>query len=158
MSPDELEAAARPPAEEVGVTLEPALVAALVTDVVGQPGGLPLFQYALTELFDRRSENTLTLDAYQSMDGVRGALSRRADDLYTGLDPEQQAAAKQLFLRLVTIADGDEWGRRRVRRRKSFRWTSTSSPSRTVIDRFTGHRLLTTNRDSITGCPPSRSP
>ena len=51
----------------------------LLADVLGRPGGLPLFQYALTELFDRRVDRMLTLAGYNSMGGVAGALGRRAD-------------------------------------------------------------------------------
>ena len=153
LSPDELEAAAQAPAERAGASLEPALVAALLTDVVGRPGGLPLFQYALTELFDRRTGDTLSLSTYNTMDGVRGALSRRADDLFAQLDDEQQGAARQLFLRLVTIADGDEWGRRRVSASEIISLDVDIVALQTVIDAYTDHRLLTLDRDPVTDSP-----
>ena len=54
LTTDELEEAAQEPAARRGVTFEPALLAELLTDVIGEPGALPMFQYALTELFDRR--------------------------------------------------------------------------------------------------------
>ena len=38
--------------------------------------------------------------------GVLGALARRVDELYAQLDAEQQEAAEQLFLRLVTPGEG----------------------------------------------------
>ena len=53
MTPHELERAITGPAEQHGVTFEPALVAELVGDVVDRPGALPLLQYTLTELFDQ---------------------------------------------------------------------------------------------------------
>ena len=56
LTTDELEEAALTPAGAPGVSLEPALLAELLTDVIGEPGALPMFQYALTELFDRRVE------------------------------------------------------------------------------------------------------
>ena len=62
----------RSPRPHRGVTFEPALLAELLTDVLGEPGALPVFQYALTELFERRTGNQLTLDAYRSLGGVRG--------------------------------------------------------------------------------------
>jgi basic membrane lipoprotein Med (substrate-binding protein (PBP1-ABC) superfamily)/DNA-binding SARP family transcriptional activator len=153
LTPDELETAAQKPAERAGMSLEPPLLAALLTDVVGQPGALPLFQYTLTELFDRRVGETLSLDSYRAMHGVRGALTRRADDLYAELDPEQQAAAKQLFLRLVTITDSDEWGRRRVRASEIVSLDVDVVALQRVIDRYTAHRLLTVDRDYLTGSP-----
>lgn len=153
LSPDELEAAARRPAEETGVTLEPALLAALLTDVLGEPGGLPLFQYALTELFDRRADGTLTLASYTSMGGVVGALGRRADAIYDDLDHAQQATTRQLFLRLVTIADRGEWGRRRVPASEILSLDIDVIALQTVIDAFVEHRLLTLDRDSATAAP-----
>jgi DNA-binding SARP family transcriptional activator len=114
LSPDELEEAARKPAELSEMALEPALLAALLTDVVGQPGALPLFQYTLMELCDRRVGDTLTLDAYRAIDGITGALTRRVNDLFLELNDDKRAVAQQLFLRLVTISEDDSWGRRRV--------------------------------------------
>lgn len=153
LTSDELEEAAQKPARRAGVTFEPALLAALLTDVVGRPGALPLFQYTMTELFDRRVGDTLTLDSYRAMDGVSGALTKRADDLYAELDRDQQAAAKQLFLRLVTIADGDEWGRRRVPASEIVSLDVDVVALQSVIELYTGHRLLTLDRDFVTGSP-----
>jgi hypothetical protein len=61
LTPDELEQAIRKPAEQVGVYPEPGLVAEMIADVAHQPGALPLLQYALTELFERRDGDRLTL-------------------------------------------------------------------------------------------------
>ena len=59
LTPDELEQAIRRPAERVGVRPDPGLVAEMIADVAHQPGGLPLLQYALTELFERRDDDAL---------------------------------------------------------------------------------------------------
>ena len=75
---EELELTMRGPALRVGVDLEEKLVTTMVADVAEQPGALPLLQYALTELFEQRQENLLTLNAYHSIGGVLGALGRRA--------------------------------------------------------------------------------
>ena len=153
LTPDEFEDAAQKPAEAAGVSLAPALLASLLTDVVGRPGALPLFQYTLTELFDRRASDTLTLDDYRSMDGLRGALTRRADDLFAEFDSGQQAAAKQIFLRLVTIADNGEWGRRRVPASEIVSLDVDLVAAQAVIELFTAHRLLTVDRDFVTESP-----
>ncbi len=153
LTSDELEAAALGPTEHSGVVLEPALLAELLTDVIGQPGGLPLFQYALTELFDRRVGNLLTVDVYRSIDGVRGALTRRANELYDSLSPTEQEAAKQLFLRLVAIADHDDWSRRRVHASEIVALDVDVVAMQKVIEQFAGHRLLSLDRDQATGAP-----
>ncbi len=67
LTAEELESAALRPAEEQGIAFEPALLGQLIADVGNQPGSLPLFQYALTELFDRRTGDTLTAASYRAM-------------------------------------------------------------------------------------------
>ncbi len=153
LTSDELEMAAQRPAERAGVAPEPALVAALLTDVIGRPGGLPLFQFTLTELFDRRDGDTLSLSAYQAMGGLSGALGHRADDIYAQLDDEQQAAARQLFLRLVNIADNDEWTRRRVPASELLSLDVDVLALQTVIDDYAANRLLVLDRDVVTDSP-----
>ena len=153
LSSDELEMAAMRPAEGVGVRLEPALVAALLTDVIGRPGALPLFQYTLTELFDRRSGETLRLAEYHAMGGLAGALTRRAEELFARLDDEQRSAARQLFLRLVNIAENDEWTRRRVPASEILLLDVDLLALQTVIDLFSTHRLLVLDRDAVSGSP-----
>jgi WD40 repeat protein/transcriptional regulator with XRE-family HTH domain len=116
MTPDELEQAVLRPAERVNLTLEPDLTAAIIRDVAGQPGALPLMEYALTELFDQRDGHRLTKAAYDEIGGVVGALGRRAEEVYSALGESAQSAARQLFLRLVTLGEGTEDTRRRVAR------------------------------------------
>jgi basic membrane lipoprotein Med (substrate-binding protein (PBP1-ABC) superfamily)/DNA-binding SARP family transcriptional activator len=150
---NELEMAAQQPAERTGVTLEPALVAALLTDVIGRPGALPLFQYALTELFDRRVDDTLSVAEYEALGGVSGVLSRRADDLLAQLDDDQQLAAQQLFLRLVSIADTDEWTRRRVHASEVLSLDVDVLSLQMAIDAFASSRLLVLDRDVVSDAP-----
>jgi hypothetical protein len=66
LTSEELEEAIRCPVERVGAALEEGLALTIVGDVIEQPGALPLLQYALTELFERREGRTLTHEAYRS--------------------------------------------------------------------------------------------
>jgi hypothetical protein len=86
-----------------------------VADVNAQPGALPLLQYTLSELFERRRGQRLTLTAYRELDGINGALARRAEEVYGQLDEAGKAAARALFSRLVTLGDGVEISRRALR-------------------------------------------
>jgi hypothetical protein len=79
-------------------------VAKIVGEVNYQPGALPLLQYALTELFEQRQGRLLTHEAYQAIGGTVGALAKRAEELYGGLDEQGREIARQMFLRLVTWA------------------------------------------------------
>ena len=114
MSRDELRRAIERPAQRVGLTVEPELVDALLTDVEGRPGALPLLSTALLELWSARDGSQLRLAAYARSGGVQGAVARLAEDAFVRLDPGQQAEARNLMLRL---ADEDESGaivRRRI--------------------------------------------
>ncbi len=149
----ELEQAIVKPAEQVNITFEPGLREAIIKDISEQPGALPLLQYALTELFERRAGNRLTLAAYQDSGGVFGALARRADELYQAFDLDGQDAARQLFLRLVTLGEGTEDTRRRVQRAELPAVNGNQRLMDQIIDSFARYRLLTLDRDPITRRP-----
>ena len=153
LSSEELERAISGPAERVGVVAERVLVAEMVGDVMGQPGALPLLQYALTETFERRRDGTLTLEGYRETGGVTGALARRAEQLYAQMTTPAKDAARQLFLRLVTIGQGSEDTRRLVPMAELASLPIDGDAMESVIDSFGGHRLLSFDRD-----PDSRGP
>ena len=160
LSPDELELAIIQPARQAGLALEPGLSERIIRDLGDQPGSLPLLQYALTELFERRAGRRLTLGAYQDSGGVLGALGKRAEDIFTGLDPTGQETARQVFLRLVTLGEGVEDTRRRVLRQELYtlsvetlRAASLQLPVETVIDSFGQARLLSFDHDPLTRGP-----
>jgi basic membrane lipoprotein Med (substrate-binding protein (PBP1-ABC) superfamily)/DNA-binding SARP family transcriptional activator len=153
LTTDELEEAAAEPAARRTVSVEPALLAELLTDVIGEPGALPVFQYTLTELFDRREDDRLTLAAYRTIGGVQGALSRRADDLYHRLTLDEQEAARQLFLRFVTITEHEQWTRRRVPASEIVAIDVDVVAMESVINQFGRQRFLAFDRDHATGAP-----
>lgn len=151
LTTDELECAICGPAERVGVSLVQGLTTTIVTEVAEQPGSLPMLQYALTELFDQRTSNILTLETFQAIGGSLGAMARRADTVYAGLEPEEQAAARQMFLRLVTLGEGTEDIRRRALRSEVE--SVGGEPTQTVLGAFDHSRLLTFDQDLATGEP-----
>jgi len=128
MTADELEAAVVRPAQRVGVEVEPALLAELVSDAAAQPGALPLLQYALTELFDRRAGASLPLEEYQAMGRLPGLLSRRSEEIYTSLDADHQEVALQVFLRTARLG----YGTRELRRRATI-GELTASPAEAAM-------------------------
>ncbi len=153
LSANELEEAASRPAVEGGVTLEPSMLGRLISDVVDHPGALPMFQYTLTELFERRVGNVLSEASYDEIGGVRGAITHRAEDLFAELGPEEREAARQLFLRLVSMSAEDTWSRRRVRAEEIISLDVDVVALQAVIDRFGKRRLLFFDRDRTTGAP-----
>jgi WD40 repeat protein/transcriptional regulator with XRE-family HTH domain len=148
---EDLERAIVRPAARVGIDVEPELVTAIVADVGTQPGVLPLLQYALTELCERADGPALGLGAYRANGGVQGALGRRAEEIYTALASAEQEAARQLFLRLITLGEGAEDTRRRVRLAEVASLSHEPGLMNRVIERFARYRLLTLDRDPATG-------
>jgi WD40 repeat protein/serine/threonine protein kinase len=149
MSDQELEHAIRKPAQNVGAEFEAGLVDAIIHDVSNQPGMLPLLQYALVQLFERRNRRVLVFSAYLDMDGVTGALATTADDIYANLTPTEQEGVRQLMLRLVSVGEGTKDTRRRVRRDE----LESISELETVLDILGFARLLTFDYE-----PDSRLP
>jgi serine/threonine protein kinase/formylglycine-generating enzyme required for sulfatase activity len=94
------------PAAARGVTYESeALVETLVAPTDHSPGGLPLLQFTLAELWDARDVSARMIRAVSlaALGGVTGALTRHADQLLAGLQASERDAARRILLRLVTI-------------------------------------------------------
>jgi DNA-binding SARP family transcriptional activator/WD40 repeat protein/tRNA A-37 threonylcarbamoyl transferase component Bud32 len=152
-SDEALHAIVTNPAAGVGVAFELGLVDHIAGDVKHQPGALPLLEFSLTELFDRRDSDLLTLEAYEASGGVLGALGRRAETTYADLDSEGQEAARETFLRLVNVTDAGRDTRRRVRLTELERLGLADLVLRDFLSGFGDHRLLTFDRDPITRGP-----
>jgi hypothetical protein len=105
MTPDELRLAITEPAAVAGAKVETALLARLMADAVGQAAVLPLLSHALAETWQHRRGMTLTLAAYEEVGGLDHAVARTAQEVFDGLTPGQQAQAKRILLRLVTVED-----------------------------------------------------
>jgi WD40 repeat protein/DNA-binding SARP family transcriptional activator len=114
MDADELRRAIELPAQRADLTVEEQLTEALVSDTVGQPGGLPLLSTALLELWTHRRDRTLRLDDYLRAGGVEGAVARLAEEAFDRLDADGQAAAKRILLRLAAPGEGAGVVRRRA--------------------------------------------
>ncbi len=116
MTADELWQAITQPAVRAGCTVEGALLARVMADVCGQANVLPLVSRALQETWRRRRGNTLTLAGYEAAGGIRHALARTAESLYSALPGEQQRLMRNTLLSLVTVDANDEPARLRVSR------------------------------------------
>jgi WD40 repeat protein len=162
MTAAELREAIERPAFCVGCEAEPGLTERLLGDVEGQPGALPLLQFALTEVWKKREVRQLTLRAYTELGkddrgerrGIEGVLEHRANEIYRNLRPEDQDLCRRLFLRLVQPGDGTEDTKRRVPYRELLpddpaRAEAVKRLVRTLADRDA--RLLTTEGADATG-------
>lgn len=152
MRPDQLEEVIRRPAARVGVQVEPGLVSEIIRDVADAPAYLPLLQYVLAELFERRSEDRLTVQAYRSLGGVQGVVERRAEATFRSLDADAKSACRQLFLRMVYLGEHGEETRRRLPLSEVTGLGGRAAGER-ALEAFSSARLLTYDRDPVSRTP-----
>jgi WD40 repeat protein/uncharacterized caspase-like protein len=102
------------PAKQVGLRVESGLVEILLKELDRAAGDLPLLQFVLEKLWEKRQDSTLTVKTYQDLGGIRGALEQQAQSAYESLDPEAQDCTRWIFLNLTQLGEGTEDTRRRV--------------------------------------------
>jgi DNA-binding SARP family transcriptional activator len=147
LAPDELVTAISEPARHAGVGFEPGLVARIAAEAVGQPSPLPLLQYTLSELFDRRDGAVLAVDDYEEVGGIGGALAARAEALHADADAGGRVAIRSVFGRLTDPTSVD------ARRRVPVADFGDDAQVHAALDRFGRARLLAFDRD-----PGTREP
>jgi Trypsin-like peptidase domain/WD domain, G-beta repeat len=87
MGPTALERAITEPARTCDVTYESGLAQQIAVDAAGGGGGLPLMQFALTELWPRQRQRRLTFAHYHEFGRVEGTLDRYAETVFAELTP-----------------------------------------------------------------------
>ena len=103
------------PAQKVGLEVEDGLIAILLGEL--KEGSLPLLQYALEELWQKRSRGKLTVKDYQQHIGKLGKfLSSKAQETYNKLSEAQKECAQSIFLSLVFLAKEDDSNKNTRRR------------------------------------------
>lgn len=145
MTADELRRAIAEPAGKIGLSFEDGLVTRILEDVGDEPGNLPLLEFVLEMLWERRRGGELHHGAYEEIGGVQGAIANRADETFAALPPAQQQVARQALIKLVRPGEGTEDTRRRA-------LVEELGPDATsVIEKFVSARLLVTGLDRIRG-------
>ncbi|MEM6614251.1 MAG: WD40 repeat domain-containing protein, partial [Cyanobacteria bacterium P01_C01_bin.72] len=145
------------PAQQVGLQIETGLVEILLQDLDRSPGDLPLLQFTLQQLWERREQGQLTLKAYQELEGVKGALERQAEQVYNQLDPESQACARWIFLNLTQLGEGTEDTRRRITKSELIVEKYPAALVERTLRILTDAKLLVVNLDRGTHVGQSRS-
>ena len=148
MGADELRAAIERPALALERTFEPGLVQRILDDVLEQPGNLPLLEFALTELWQRQTpDGALTHDAYDQIDGVSGAIARRAEAVYERLAAQDQDdVVQRIFLRLTHYGEGAEGTRRRATLGDLVTARTPEVAVEAAVDALAKARLVVTGR------------
>lgn len=132
------------PAARVGLSLQPGLCDRLLADVGNEPGALPLLEYALDQLWQRRDGRQLTQSAYQELGGVSGALEREADRAFSSLDGPSRELARHLLIALVSVGEQQALDTRQRRKLVELRPADASHAARfdRVLDKLVNLRLL----------------
>jgi WD40 repeat protein/tRNA A-37 threonylcarbamoyl transferase component Bud32 len=147
MQASELRRVVELPAGRVGLRVEPELADALVDDVEGEPGALPLLSTALLELWQKRQDNALTLAAYRESGGVHGAVARLAEGTYAGIPDERKPLVRSIMLRLVGEGEGDAPVRRRALLGELD--LERNKEVADVLDQLADSRLVTVSEGSV---------
>ena len=115
MNREELDSVIRRPASVRNVRFEEGLAERILNDAGVEASTLPLLEFALTELWGRQSERTLTHSRYEQIGQLSGAIAQRAEKVIRSLSPPQQEVARHILTRLVRLADeGGEHTRQRI--------------------------------------------
>ncbi len=141
MGRERLEQVIIEPARARGVRYQDGLVT-LIADDAGGEGGLPLLEFALTQLWPHQRGRQITLAGYQHVGGVVGALSGYAERAYQELlrrFPEKRI--RRVMLALVRSRGGASEATRRVvsRERLGLDWE--------VAQALANQRLLVLSHD-----------
>ncbi|MBL9041051.1 MAG: SUMF1/EgtB/PvdO family nonheme iron enzyme [Myxococcales bacterium] len=104
MTGDKMREAIVGPAHAKGVRFETAAMVDQLTESTAKTdSGLPLLQFALTELWDARKGDVITEESLAKVGGVTGALARHADQVLMSLPADQRMAARRILMMLVTL-------------------------------------------------------
>jgi formylglycine-generating enzyme required for sulfatase activity/energy-coupling factor transporter ATP-binding protein EcfA2 len=148
MTPSELGQTITEPARLVGLTFEGDLAQQIQNDVGTTRGNLPLLEFALSALWERRESARLTQAAYKSIGRVDGAIANRAAAVYRELSDTEKRQTREIFTRLVRPGSSDE-GTEDSRQRANV--ADFSLESQAVIRRLADARLVVTGRDDASG-------
>jgi len=146
MTPDELVSAIARPAYQVGLRIDPALISQIVNDVRGEPGALPLMQFALQDLFQaEKQKGELTLDGYTARGGLHEALERHADAEFAKLDDAEKELARSVFGGLIEIGRGREDTKRTARFGELVPAGADAERVQALVRELADARLITTD-------------
>ena len=142
MTREELECAIRKPAEKIGLEFESGLVKRILNDVGDEPGNLPLLEFVLKELWDKRRGRALLNETYDAIGGLQGAVATKADEFLTALSPAEQKILQRVFLRIVRPSESGL----DMRRRATF--SELPLEGTQFVVKLADQRLLVTNKSA----------
>ncbi len=145
MSREELRLAIETPATFMQATVEEALIEKLIEAVWNQPGGLPLLESALAELWSRQQAGVLTQSAYAEIGGISTLFANRAEEIYSHLSQADGLRAKKIFAQLVQPSE-TSGPKQRLATREEIQPKNWD-----LVKHFADHRLVVTNQNEASG-------
>ena len=157
MQPEDLVSAIAQPALRVGLRIDPDLIAQIINEMKGEPGALPLMQFALKDLFDSQQEKSgvpaLILNDYFQRGGIHKALERHADDSFSKLSKNEQELARSIFSGLIEIGRGTQDTKRTAMFDELVPANTKAENIEAIVQKLADARLLTTDetagRDTV---------
>ena len=158
MQPEELVSAIALPARHVGLPIEDELIARIINDMKGEPGALPLMQFALKDLFDSQQVQggiiALTLEDYLRHGGIHKSLERHADTSFARLSESEQDLARSIFSGLIEIGRGTQDTRRTALFDELIPANTKPEEVESIVHKLADARLIITDeqagKDTVT--------
>ena len=129
------------PAKRASLSLEDGLETRLVKESGGRDA-LPLLAFVLEKLWKARTDQCLTLKAYEDLEGVGGAVGKRAKECWnpeTSSEEVRQALREAFLDHLVSVA-GDG-----VEAKRPAPLAALPLASREIVQKMVDDRLLVLN-------------
>jgi WD40 repeat protein len=164
INPKELQEVILKPAELVELEIDGDLVNEMIADVSDSPGDLALLQYTLTQLWENKSFNLLTISDYSRLGGVQKALGNYADTVYQSLlsekqkadglkESEDQRAARRIFLELTRLSEDEKTPN--TRQQVWLKDLVNSQQSEELVNKVVQHladeKLVVTSKQELEG-------
>lgn len=149
MNLEELREAIQKPIENLA-TIEPGLTERILEDVEQEPGKLPLLEFALTQLWEKRTNGLLTHKAYSEIGGVGKALAKYAEAKFQELSEVDQQRAKRVFIQLVRPGDETQDSRKTQDTRRLATRSEVGHDNWDLIVWLATKRLVVTGIDKFT--------
>ncbi len=152
MEPDELVSAIAQPALQVDLSIDTKLIVQIINDMKGEPGTLPLMQFALKDLFDAEQAKggllALTREAYLKRGGIHKSLERHADNAFSKLSESEKELARSIFSSLIEIGHGSQDTRRTALFHELVPTNTNSIDVQIVVQKLADARLITTDEQA----------
>jgi WD40 repeat protein len=144
----ELRDAIEKPAAFVGVKFPPSLVETLVKEIVSEPVGLPLLQFALTRIWTTLSQ-THSMEGAQKILPARTLLAQSAENVFKNMNARDLLIADRSLGRLIKINKDLSPYSCPAARSDLYLRTEKNARVDNLIERLAGEQLLRIHRAAV---------